>query len=259
MATSPRVAAVDEHARARRARERRVIRILALPLFLVVVIPALTTRPRPGLHGAGLGMTIGIATFAAAFAMVQVQIRRADTSLEWPLTLALGVMAVGGVVLIVAQPSGTAAFVLGLLAYVAGARLSSRMGLGLLGCASVAVVVALALRDPRPAVAITTTLLLAVLLFVVARLYISARLDRERAELASAELGDARERELEAVAIAERGRIAREMHDVLAHSLSGLSIQLEGARMLAAREESSEALRDILDRSRRLAADGLEE
>jgi len=98
-----------------------------------------------------------------------------------------------------------------------------------------------------------------VLLFVVARLYISARLDRERAELASAELGDARERELEAVALAERGRIAREMHDVLAHSLSGLSIQLEGARMLAAREESSEALRDILDRSRRLAADGLEE
>ena len=33
----------------------------------------------------------------------------------------------------------------------------------------------------------------------------------------------------EAAALAERGRIAREMHDVLAHSLAALSVELEGA------------------------------
>ena len=36
-------------------------------------------------------------------------------------------------------------------------------------------------------------------------------------------------------ALAERGRVARDMHDVLAHSLSALALQLEGARLLAAR------------------------
>ena len=35
---------------------------------------------------------------------------------------------------------------------------------------------------------------------------------------------------------AERGRVARELHDVLAHSLSALSLQLEGTRLLAAQE-----------------------
>ena len=261
MPTSPRVAAVAEHGRARRSRERRALRALAVPLFLLVVVPALTTRPRPSLHGAGLAVSLGIAGFAAAFAAVQVQIRRTqdgDTR-GWPLAVALASMALGGVVMIAAQPQGTAAFVLGLVGYVAGARLSLRLGLGLLGSAGVAVVVALAARDPRPAIAIGTTLLLAALLFVVARLYTRARLDRERAELVSAELEDARERELEAVALAERGRIARDLHDVLAHSLSGLSIQLEGARLLAESEGSSEALRDVLVRSRRLAADGLGE
>ena len=40
-------------------------------------------------------------------------------------------------------------------------------------------------------------------------------------------------RHAEAAALAERGRVARDMHDVLAHSLSALSLQLEGARLLA--------------------------
>jgi len=39
--------------------------------------------------------------------------------------------------------------------------------------------------------------------------------------------------ETRAVALAEGQRLAREMHDVLAHSLSGLMLQLEGARLLA--------------------------
>ena len=34
-------------------------------------------------------------------------------------------------------------------------------------------------------------------------------------------------------ALAERSRLARELHDILAHCLSGLSVQLEGARLRA--------------------------
>src|SRR2546422_4836503 len=54
--------------------------------------------------------------------------------------------------------------------------------------------------------------------------------DHERTRGLLAELEATRHSHEEAAALRERGRIAREMHDVLAHSLSGLMLQLEGAR-----------------------------
>src|SRR3712207_2059200 len=47
------------------------------------------------------------------------------------------------------------------------------------------------------------------------------------------ELAETRAAHAEAAALAERGRVARELHDVLAHSLSALALHLEGARLLA--------------------------
>ena len=63
----------------------------------------------------------------------------------------------------------------------------------------------------------------------------------------------------EAAGLAERQRLAREMHDVLAHSLSGLSLQLEGARMLVAADPADPRLPDAIDRAHHLARTGLEE
>jgi signal transduction histidine kinase len=62
-----------------------------------------------------------------------------------------------------------------------------------------------------------------------------------------------------AAALDERTRIAREIHDVLAHSLGALGVQLELAEaLLAERSDVDGALRAVR-RSRRLAADGLAE
>jgi signal transduction histidine kinase len=72
-----------------------------------------------------------------------------------------------------------------------------------------------------------------------------------------AQLEDAREAELRAAEVAERGRIASELHDVLAHSLSGAAIQLQGARMLAEREQASTKLHGAIDRASDLVKDGL--
>jgi signal transduction histidine kinase len=63
----------------------------------------------------------------------------------------------------------------------------------------------------------------------------------------------------EAAALRERSRIAREIHDVLAHSLSGLMLQLEGARMLASAPNSNGQLQAALERAHHLAHAGLEE
>ena len=59
----------------------------------------------------------------------------------------------------------------------------------------------------------------------------------------------AQDAEVRAAALAERQRLAREMHDVLAHSLSGLALQLEGARLLAI-EDSADAAADRRHRAR---------
>ena len=74
-----------------------------------------------------------------------------------------------------------------------------------------------------------------------------------------AELAESRAAELRAVALAERQRLAREMHDVLAHSLSGLVLQLEGARLLAAAAPNDPRLPETVDRAHQLAKTGLDE
>lgn len=83
--------------------------------------------------------------------------------------------------------------------------------------------------------------------------------ERDRAQALLAEAQQGREAEARAAALQERGRIAREMHDVLAHSLAGLSVQLQAVRAIAAREQAGPALLAPLDKAAALAREGLGE
>jgi signal transduction histidine kinase len=70
--------------------------------------------------------------------------------------------------------------------------------------------------------------------------------------------GVARRQAHEAAEQRARTHLAREVHDVLAHTLAALAIQLEAAEaVLDAGDEAR--LREVLQRSRRLVADGIEE
>jgi signal transduction histidine kinase len=94
------------------------------------------------------------------------------------------------------------------------------------------------------------------------RLGTYARQLRERTDQSEgllAELERTREAQLRSATLAERQRLAREMHDVLAHSLSGLVLHLEGARLLAAHEGVSPRLADTIERAHHLAQAGLGE
>jgi signal transduction histidine kinase len=81
----------------------------------------------------------------------------------------------------------------------------------------------------------------------------------DQAERLLIELEGTRAAQAQAAGLAERQRLAREMHDVLAHSLSGLMLQLEGARMLAAEDPSDPRLPGIIERAHHLGKSGLEE
>jgi signal transduction histidine kinase len=70
-----------------------------------------------------------------------------------------------------------------------------------------------------------------------------AEVERERAELLS-----------------ERNHLAREIHDVLAHTLAALSLQLEAfATVVESEPGTTTAVRDQLERTRQLVREGLEE
>jgi signal transduction histidine kinase len=57
----------------------------------------------------------------------------------------------------------------------------------------------------------------------------------------------------------ERTRIAREIHDVLAHSLGALGIQLQAVRAVLAEAGDTERALSLLDQAQRMAKDGLGE
>ncbi|MEV8631716.1 sensor histidine kinase [Streptosporangium sp. NPDC051023] len=88
------------------------------------------------------------------------------------------------------------------------------------------------------------------LAFSLCLVFMIAYTIRQRRAVRSAE-------EREAV-LAERARIAREIHDILAHSLSAQIVHLEGARLLLRADRQEEAL-DRVERARDLAKNGLEE
>jgi signal transduction histidine kinase len=81
----------------------------------------------------------------------------------------------------------------------------------------------------------------------------------KEAEHLLAQLRRNQEARARAVALTERQRLAREMHDVLAHSSSGLLLQLEGARMLAFDNPTDARIPQIIERAHHLGRAGLDE
>jgi signal transduction histidine kinase len=99
------------------------------------------------------------------------------------------------------------------------------------------------------------------IIFAFLLLYGARRLRDEqfRVRTLLAELEARRARDLAAAKTEERTRLARDIHDVLAHSLTALIVQLDSARMLLSRESASDEALGSVVRARHLAQDGLDE
>jgi len=252
------LSAREEKARARAAhrldRQREILRPLGLLVIAAVAIGAINGRPAPAAHGEGLGVAAAFAVFAVAL-VLRLRSRFVERSIAVQAGVIAG-MGAAGVALVALQPHGATELAGGVAVWLAVARLPLLLGGAIASATTFGLGLAEAVAGDSAA-AVAAGLLLCAFLALVAFFMKQARASQETTELLLAQLEDAREQQLEAAALAERGRIAGELHDVLAHSLSGAALQLEGARKLAEREQASAPVRAAIDRAGELVRDGL--
>lgn len=230
-------------------------RWLLLPIPLVIGNLAAFRGPYPVPGG-----FVTTYLLAATVIVANIVLLRYREAAVWVGPTALVVIALAGGLLTAAVPIG----VLITLPYIAVATASRRYpgwGMGLVflvatGALFLRRVEIHAVRDVGGFVA-ELGVLAAIAGWSFAR---RTRVDRlEQIELALAREQTAREEHARAAALDERARIAREMHDVLAHSLSALSLNLQGARLMLTRDGASQEAIIQVERAQKLAADGLSE
>lgn len=227
-----------------------------LVLFVVVAATAVRTEPDSLTRGTGplvLGAMLvvllgGVALLYGLAAWKPVE------------RVVLGLVMLGSLVLVWFEPNGVGYFGVFIIASAVAFRAMDRRG-GLVVAAVflVAIGVLGVLSGHRPLITVLLNELGAIAFY---RLGIYAHKLEERtaeSERLVVELRESRQAQVRAATLAERQRLAREMHDVLAHSLSGLVLQLEGARLLAAADPADPRLAGTLDRAHRLAQAGLGE
>ncbi|WP_198045590.1 sensor histidine kinase [Kitasatospora mediocidica] len=240
--------------------ERQVHRLRPLTWLMLTVtaLCAWTGDPRPGLSGAGLALSIMLACYTAPLVVAGSGYWPSDVT-AWRQAFALLISAAGLGVSAVAPSGALADIPVSAAVMLTFLWLELRQAVVIGGATTVLLAVLLTVTTHSPVEAATSAVLLCVVLAVLAELMRRSRDSSARTELLLAELEDAREAETMAAAGAERARIARELHDVLAQSLSALSIQLEGARRLGEREQVSPLLQGVIDRSVELTREGLNE
>ena len=233
------------------------VRVLVLLLVLVTVPLA---SPHPGVGGA---RRITIAVLLGVCAIAWVVWLRANCRYRVMVT-ALSVMAVAGGTLAGLSPFSTAVAVCCVVTSSAGIRLSTEASLTI----TVATVAAFLISGflvgaPAETLAGYPAAMIGLWAFgLTRRAYV---LRAEEAEEALEQARRAHAAENQAAALAERARIAREIHDVLAHSLAAVSVNLQAAEgllgELPADERGSQVVQamECIERAVAFTRDGMTE
>jgi signal transduction histidine kinase len=258
--TEPLASPVLADLRKARARQRarlRWCRPAATALIVAFNIAlAANGHPGPGIQGTSLLVSVALAGLVIGVVAASYALDR----LPWLVLAAAALMFGSGAALFWLQPHGTAGLAgIGQSLVYSAAQLRRRpvAVVALIGTALL-VLVAEGSRYTAPLASLARYgPFVAVCLLVV--VFQRLRDAREHAETLLVQLEESRGAEARAAALAERQRLAREMHDVLAHSLSGLMLQLEGARMLATSSPADPRLPEVVGRAHELAKDGLDE
>jgi signal transduction histidine kinase len=112
-------------------------------------------------------------------------------------------------------------------------------------------------QSANPASTVLAVIAASGLLFMMAA-FAAVSLDRrQHAEALLAQEAATSQARQAAAALAERSRLARDLHDVLAHNLSALAVQLEATRLLVITKGAGENIVNQVAAARKLACIGL--
>jgi signal transduction histidine kinase len=234
--------------------------VALLAIVVVVVGLQLPGRPPPVLAGAAAALVVG----AGALGWLLIRQPAAGT----PVLAALAVAGLGGAVLGGLVPGGAGMVIVDLAVAGLGLRVPLRPALGAGAAVLAAGNLGLLLGGGTsllslPAQDIGAGFLFALGAFARSALiaHDQARVAQSRAEDLLVQLRASQAARAEAAALGERARVAREIHDILAHALSGLVLTLDTMELLG-RQDSPDpgAMTRMLEqvsRAQRIARDGL--
>ncbi len=230
------------------------VRFLILAMVLVTV-PLATPHPGVGAQGVAVAVTLGISVVAWLVWEFTGRAHRVQV----PALVVLG--AAGGALAGVSSQSPAIA-VGCLVTASAGVRLNSEASLAITAETVAAFLIAgISTGAPAGTLAGYSAALIGLWAFgLTRRAYV---LRAEQAEQALEQARRAHQAESQAAALAERARIARDIHDVLAHSLAAVSVNLQAAEGLLAslpdeRPELAKAL-ECLERAGAFTREGMVE
>jgi signal transduction histidine kinase len=241
-----------------RRQTRWILPFFAVVLGVLVVTSALNTDPKPSAEGRGLLVLAGLAGYVALTGYGIVwRTRLVDRRAGWGLLAAIGACAL---VLALVQPDGAGVLALYITLGIAASRLEPRGAIPMftIGIILISALHELVARDGTLADTIIADTS-AIVFFFMGYMSRQFRMGQARAEELVAELEASRAALANTVALRERQHLAREMHDVLAHSLSALAVQLEGTRLLARSTGADPGVVEAVERSHHLARGGLDE
>jgi signal transduction histidine kinase len=231
------------------------IRVLGVAAIAFVLTTSFQAHPAPGDDGQALEVTVALIVFCGAtIAAMWLTLPRPAVQ------VAVLLLAVAGAATLIGLQGNNAAF-LGVFPAlcIAAFRLPVQLSAVVAG-AAIGAVSAAWIANGRAGIAGIVLNDFAILAFYVLSLFARRlRESNQRAELLLSELEQTRAAQAQAAALAERQRLAREMHDVLAHSLSGLVLNLEGAMLLTSQGGADPQVSDAIRRAHRLAKTGLQE
>lgn len=226
---------------------------VGLVVIALVVLAAGLGQVGFGTSGARLELLVSCAVYAVAGAFV------VSTSTPRPLSAALLLLAAAAATAAIhhGDPSGPIVAIYLVMAF-APLRLGMRPAVAIAVGSVAAFDAELLFGHATPVVFMAAIDGGAMLFFLMGTLLRREHEQRARADQLLRELERSKEAERRAVALAERARMARDMHDVLAHTLSGLALYLSGVSLLARRGDRDELVTSV-DRAQTLARDGLAE
>jgi signal transduction histidine kinase len=237
----------------------RVANVAVRAALLVIV--AVVTFKAPS-HGAGF---LAVLIVAVAVATIQFVLwapadLAASAHLRYAFLLPYALAAVTLTCSMAAgTPTGGELLIQAVLATVAAGSDTSLVaglcvtGVGILGCELIWLLFGASVIATleHPAILIVA--------WIVGRTLRDRQVQAEQSAALLAKADELREEQAKVAALDERTRIAREIHDVLAHSLGALVLHIQAAQAILIEQHDEARAVELLGQARRLATDGLNE